>query len=63
MGYGDAKIALFELLLTHFRKERNAFNYYIQNPEEVKIALVKGANKARAVAQEVLLRVRSKIGY
>ena len=63
MGYGDAKIALFELLLTHFRKERNAFNYYIQNPEEVKIALLKGANTARAGAQEVLLRVRSKIGY
>ena len=63
MGYGHAKTALFELLLTHFRKERKTFDYYVQNPEEVQIALVKGADKARAVAQEVLLRVRSKIGY
>lgn len=63
MGYGHAKTALFELLLERFKKERESFDYYYQNPEEVEIALAKGAQKARTVAQEVLLRVRSKIGY
>ncbi|MGD2004433.1 MAG: tryptophan--tRNA ligase [Flavobacteriaceae bacterium] len=63
MGYGHAKTALFELLLERFKKERESFDYYYQNPEEVQIALAKGAQKARTVAQEVLLRVRSKIGY
>jgi tryptophanyl-tRNA synthetase len=63
MGYGHAKTALFELLLERFKKERDSFDYYYQNPEEVQIALAKGAQKARTVAQEVLLRVRSKIGY
>jgi len=63
MGYGHAKTALFELLLERFKKERESFDYYYQNPEEVEIALAIGAQKARKVAQEVLLRVRSKIGY
>lgn len=63
MGYGHAKTALFELLLERFKKERESFDFYYQNPEEVQIALAKGAQKARTVAQEVLLRVRSKIGY
>lgn len=63
MGYGHAKTALFELLLERFKKERKAFEYYCQNPEEVQIALAKGAQKAKMVAHQVLLRVRNKIGY
>jgi len=63
MGYGHAKTALFELLLERFDKERKAFDYYCQNPEEVQIALAKGAQKAKLVAHDVLLRVRNKIGY
>lgn len=39
------------------------FDYYHQHPEEVHLALAKGAEKARKVASEVLLRVRDKIGY
>ncbi|MGB1019604.1 MAG: tryptophan--tRNA ligase [Flavobacteriaceae bacterium] len=63
MGYGHAKTALFELLLERFKKERKAFEYYCQNPEEVQIALAKGAQKAKMVAHKVLLRVRNKIGF
>jgi len=62
-GYGDSKKALFQLCLDRFSNERNKFNYYINNPEEVNISLSKGATKAKAVASEVLLRVRDKIGY
>lgn len=63
MGYGHAKQALFELILDRFVQERRLFDYYQEHPAEVTIALTKGAEKARAVAQEVLLRVRDKIGY
>lgn len=63
MGYGYAKQKLFEYLLDHFSKERERYDYFHQHPEEVYIALAKGAEKARIVANEVLLRVRDKVGY
>ena len=63
LGYGQAKQELFDLILTRFSDERNKYNYFIQNPEVVSLALSKGAEKARKVAKEVLLRVRKKIGY
>ncbi|MDG2371870.1 MAG: tryptophan--tRNA ligase [Flavobacteriaceae bacterium] len=63
MGYGAAKELLYDLILEKFKVERNRFEYYNSNPEEVNIALVKGAEKARKIANEVLLRVRHKIGY
>ena len=63
MGYGYAKQLLFELILERFQIEREKFDYYCQNPEEVQIALSKGAEKARKVAHRVLFRVRDKLGY
>jgi len=63
MGYGHAKQQLFELILERFSKEREQYDYFHKQPEEVYIALAKGAEKARKVAQEVLLRVRDRIGY
>jgi tryptophanyl-tRNA synthetase len=63
MGYGYAKQQLFECILRNFAKERQLYNHLHQNPEEVHIALAKGAEKARKIAREVLLRVRDKVGY
>ena len=63
MGYGQAKLQLFECILEHFAKERKIYDYLHQNPDEVYIALAKGAEKARKVAREVILRVRDKAGY
>ena len=63
MGYGHAKQALFELILSRFGHERERFDYYMNNPQEIEIALAKGADKARQVANDVLMRVRKKIGY
>lgn len=63
MGYGYAKQQLFECILRNFAKERQLYNHLHQNTEEVHIALAKGAEKARKIAREVLLRVRNKIGY
>ena len=63
MGYGHAKQALFELILEKFKVERAKFNYFSENPQEVEVALAKGAVKASKIADEVLLRVRRKIGF
>ncbi|MCY2686584.1 tryptophan--tRNA ligase [Salinimicrobium sp. TH3] len=62
-GYGHAKQALYELLITRFEKERSQYNYYMENPEKIEEALEVGAEKARKVAHEVLNRVRKKLGY
>ena len=63
MGYSHAKQALFELVVEKFKVERAKFNYYSENPQEVEVALAKGAVKASKIADEVLLRVRRKLGF
>ena len=62
-GYGDAKQELFELILSRFQNEREAFNYYISNQEELEKRLQEGEEKARVVIREVLLRVREKLKF
>lgn len=62
-GYGHAKQALFELILEKFATEREKYNYYINNLEEVDKLLLEGATKAGEVANVVLKRVREKLGY
>lgn len=62
-GWGHAKQELFELIISKFEKERSLYNYYMEHPEEVEEALLKGAAKAQAVAKGVLSRVREKLGY
>lgn len=62
-GWGHAKQALFELILEKFKVEREKYNYYMNNLEEVDKALLQGAEKAKTVANVVLERVRKKLGY
>ncbi len=62
-GYGHAKQALFELILERFAKPREKYNYYMENLSEIDAALAKGAAKAKLIADDVLRRVREKVGY
>ena len=62
-GYGHAKQALYELLITRFEKERKRYHHYMEHPEKVEEALLLGAEKAKNVADKVLARVREKLGY
>jgi len=62
-GYGHAKQELFELICEKFSKEREQYNYYMENLNELDEKLKIGADKARLVAQDVLGRVRVKLGY
>ena len=62
-GYGHAKQALYELIISKFKQERELFNYYMNNLPEVDQKLAEGAAKARAIGSQVLTRVRQKLGY
>ncbi len=62
-GYGHAKQALFELIVEKFAKQRERYNYYMNNLDEIDKALALGAEKAKLVANDVLKRVREKVGY
>ena len=62
-GYGHAKQALYSLILEKFATQREKYNYLMENKEEIENELQKGADKARAIAQTVLQRVRDKAGY
>ncbi|MEQ9467166.1 MAG: tryptophan--tRNA ligase [Ekhidna sp.] len=62
-GYGHAKQELFELLLERFRDEREKFEYYMNNPAELEQRLQQGEKKAEAIADEVLHRVKKKLGF
>ncbi len=61
-GYGHAKKALFDLILDKFAKERIAFDSFMSNPTEIEKNLAAGEEKAKAVAMELLNRVREKLG-
>ncbi|WP_027419856.1 tryptophan--tRNA ligase [Crocinitomix catalasitica] len=62
-GYGHTKNAIFQKILTDFKTEREKFDYYMNNPAEVDRILALGAAKAALVANDVLSRVRTNLGY
>ena len=62
-GYGHAKQALFELILTKFAVPREKFSALMADKSQIDTALSIGAEKAKLVADEVLNRVRTKVGY
>jgi tryptophanyl-tRNA synthetase len=62
-GYGHAKQELFELILRTFAKEREIFDYYMTHLPDLEKRLEAGEAKARAIANEVLNRVRVKLGF
>lgn len=62
-GYGHAKQALFDLLVEKYAVQREKYKYYMTHLEEIDAALETGAQKAQQTANEVLARVREKLGY
>lgn len=62
-GWGHAKQALFELIVEKFKTERERYQYFMSNPEEVEKLLEIGAQKARTQADTVLNKVREKLGF
>ena len=62
-GYGHAKQALFEQIITMYQKPRERYSYLMENPSEIEAALSDGAARASQVAASVLGRVRAKVGF
>ena len=62
-GYGHAKQALYEVIIDKFGEAREKFDYYMNNLNEIDAALAIGAEKASKVADGVIKRVRTKLGY
>lgn len=62
-GYGHAKKEFMELILSKYAKERETFNFFMNNPAEIEKRLSAGEEKAKTVAFELLNRVREKLGF
>jgi tryptophanyl-tRNA synthetase len=62
-GYGHAKQALYEVLVSRFSKERELFANYMGNLNLLDEKLAVGAEKARKTASATLARVRNAVGY
>ena len=62
-GYGHAKQELFNLILTKFNDQRKKYNYLMSNKSEIDKILKVGAEKAAKTADQVISRVRAKLGY
>ena len=62
-GYGHAKQALYELIIDQFSEIRERYHHFMNHKNEIDEALKIGAIKATTVADDVLKRVRTKIGY
>ncbi len=62
-GYGHAKQALFERIKSEFDPMREQYQNLMNDRQKIDDALEKGAEKAKQVADDVLGRLREKLGY
>ncbi len=62
-GYGHAKQELFELIVQKYSKEREAFNHFMSNPDELEKILVRCEEKATVIAKALIEKVRKKVGF
>ena len=61
-GYGEAKSQLFNLILETYSKQRNTYNYLMDNRSEIDQILKEGSIRAKKIADQVIKRVKSKLG-
>ena len=58
MGYGDAKKILFEQINSVLAKPRTEYEQLMAAPHKIDEILAHGAERARAIAQETIVRVK-----
>ena len=61
-GYGEAKSQLFNLILETYSKQRNTYNYLMDNRSEIDQILKEGSIRAKKIADQVIKRGKSKLG-
>ena len=62
-GYGQAKVTLYEKLVTLFAEERQAYKFYTSHPNTIEDILQVGEAKARKIAQAKLEILRKTLKY
>lgn len=62
VGYGTIKNEFCDYIISNYKNEREKFSYYHSNHEEIEKILSIGAIKAKAVASQVMNKVRKNIG-
>ena len=63
IGWGEAKQALFEAVLEHFKEKTDTFNRLLADKGELDRIMADGADRAREVAQKTMARVRAATGF
>lgn len=62
-GYGHAKQELYELIAEKYREPREKYSYLMENLSELEEKLQAGEAKASKIANEVLARVKPRLGF
>ncbi|WP_421862019.1 tryptophan--tRNA ligase [Motiliproteus sp.] len=62
IGWGDAKLELFEYLNNYLKAPRERYNELMQDLSSVEAELLKGAEKAREYSVPLLQQVRDAVG-
>ncbi len=61
IGWGYAKLELFEVVNEYLKGPRDKFNALMENKSEIDKVLADGAARAQVIANETMLRVRKNI--
>jgi tryptophanyl-tRNA synthetase len=62
-GYGHAKKELLAVLVTRFSKQKEIFDFYLNDITELETKLKHGEEKAKVIAEETINKVRKLIGF
>lgn len=62
-GYGHAKKELFSLILEKYKKQRELYDHFMANPEDLETHLAEGERRAKEVATILLDKIRRKLGF
>lgn len=62
-GYGHAKQALHESMLSFFKEAREKFDYFIAHPEIIEEKLALGEKKVQPIAEATIARIRAEFKF
>lgn len=62
-GYGHAKKEFLELILIKYKKQREVFDFYMENPKELEEKLKNGEEKAKEIAAQTMNEVRKLLNF
>lgn len=62
LAWGEAKKRLFELVNDEVKDARSRFDELLQDPGYIEAELRKGAERARAISQPFMAKIRSSVG-